>query len=744
MKEKPVTLELALEHGLTTEEYENICELLGRIPTFTELGLYSVMWSEHCSYKSSILELKTLPTQGKHVLAQAGEENAGLLDIGDGLAVCFKIESHNHPSAIEPYQGAATGVGGILRDIFTMGARPIAALNSLRFGPLSDPHQRDLMRGVVRGIGDYGNCFGVPTVAGEVYFDASYSGNPLVNAMAVGIVSVEAVARAAAKGNGNPVFIVGSSTGRDGIHGATFASEELSERSSERRPSVQIGDPFKEKLLMEATLELVASDALVGIQDMGAAGIVCSCTETAARGKVGIEIDVDKVPFREPDMIPYEICLSESQERMLVIIEKGKESIAKQIFDKWDLHAEPIGEVTEGGRFTVKRNEQIVADVPADSLVLGGGAPQNKRPSSKPINLDVHERFNPDHVPEPADYTKVLRKLLASPNIASKRWIFEQYDHTIGANTMTGPGLSDAAVIRVPGTQKALALTVDGNGKRVALNPRRGAELAVCEAALNVACAGGRPIGLTNCLNFANPMDEEIYYFFRETIAGMGQACRVLETPVTGGNVSFYNESENESVMPTPVIGMVGLLEDFSLATPTGFQEEGDFIALLGTQGKDLGGSEYLHLFHDLISGPVPVVNLERHKALLQLLKHLTDNRLIRSAHDISDGGLAVCLAEACMPKSLGAVLTFPWDLRPLEILFAENVSCVVVSVNGDLWGKFRDACKKFDTPVKMLGRVGGDDLAINDWLVLPVKEAENIYESVLPDIMEQVEELSV
>ncbi|MBU1707533.1 phosphoribosylformylglycinamidine synthase subunit PurL, partial [bacterium] len=387
---------------------------------------------------------------------------------------------------------------------------------------------------------------------------------------------------------------------------------------------------------------------------------------------------------------------------------------------------------------------KIVADVPADSLVLGGGAPRYKRPSSKPFELEIHERFNPDHVPEPTDYTKVLTKLLASPNIASKRWVFEQYDHTIGANTMVGPGLSDAAVIRVPGTQKALVLTVDGNGKRVALNPRRGAKLAVCEAALNVACTGGRPIGLTNCLNFGNPMNEEIYYFFREAVAGMGEACRALEIPVTGGNVSFYNESENKAVMPTPVIGMVGLLEDFSLATPMGFQEEGDFIALLGTQGKDLGGSEYLHLFHDLISGPVPETDFERHKALIQLLKYLSDNHLIRSAHDISDGGLAVCLAEACMPNSLGAVLTFPWDLRPVKTLFAENVSCVVISVNGDLWGKFRDACKRFDIPVKMLGRVGGEDIAINDWLVLSVKEAEEIYENTLPNIMEQVEEFSV
>ncbi|MBM3325204.1 MAG: phosphoribosylformylglycinamidine synthase subunit PurL, partial [Calditrichaeota bacterium] len=621
---------------------------------------------------------------------EAGEENAGLIDIGDGLAVCFKIESHNHPSAIEPYQGAATGVGGILRDIFTMGARPIAALNSLRFGPLSEPHQRSLFRGVVRGIGDYGNCFGVPTVAGEVYFDEGYAGNPLVNAMAVGIVAVEKIARAIARGAGNPVFIVGSSTGRDGIHGATFASEELSEQSAERRPSVQIGDPFKEKLLLEATLELIETGALVGIQDMGAAGITCSCSETAARGGSGIEIDVARVPLRETGMIPYEICLSESQERMLVILENGKEETARKIFEKWDLHAEPIGVVIEGDRFVVKENGRVAADVPAASLVLGGGAPQYARPYHKPLELEVHEQFDFAHLPEPADYSEVLKSLLASPNIASKRWVFEQYDHTIGAATAIGPGFSDAAVVRVPGTKKALALKVDGNARLVSLNPRRGAALTVCEAARNVACTGARPLGITNCLNFGNPLDEEVFYFFHETVAGMGEACRALELPVTGGNVSFYNESGGKAVPPTPVVGMVGLLEDVTQAVPSGFQEEGDFIALLGTLGPDLAGSEYLHVIHDLVTGMIPEVDFDRHKALLELLISLADNRLIRSAHDLSEGGLAVCLAEACMANRLGAVLTFPWEGRPLEVLFAESAPCVVVSVEGGNWAEFR------------------------------------------------------
>jgi phosphoribosylformylglycinamidine synthase len=744
VEEKSVTLELALEHGLSSEEYQQIRDLLGRTPTFTELGLYSVMWSEHCSYKSSIVELKTLPRRGERLLVEAGEENAGLVDIGDGLAVCFKIESHNHPSAIEPYQGAATGVGGILRDIFTMGARPIAALNSLHFGPLSEPHQRALMRGVVRGIGDYGNCFGVPTVAGEVYFDPGYSGNLLVNAMAVGVVSVHKIASAVAKGAGNPVFIVGSSTGRDGIHGATFASEELSERSSERRPSVQIGDPFKEKLLLEASLELIESGCLVGIQDMGAAGIVCSCTETAARGKAGIEIDVAKVPLREPGMIPYEICLSESQERMLVIVEKGREEVAKRIFEKWDLHAEPIGTVTESGRFVVKKNGQEVANVPASSLVLGGEAPQYVRPHRKPPELEAHERFDFDLLPDPTDCSEVLRRLLASPNIASKRWVFEQYDHTIGANTIIGPGHSDAAVVRVPGTEKALALSVDGSGRLVSLNPRRGAAFAVCEAARNIACSGARPLGLTNCLNFGNPLNEEVYYFFHEAVAGMGEACRALEIPVTGGNVSFYNEVNGQAILPTPVMGMVGILDDLTCAVPSGFQEEGDFVALLGTLGPDLGGSEYLSVIHGLATGALTPIDFERHKSVLELLADLADRHLIRSAHDLSEGGLAVCLAESCMANHMGAVLTFPWEGRPLEVLFAESAPCVVVSVRGSDWRDFREACAAHGVPVQMLGRVGMDSLIINHWIGLSIEEMERIYETTLPRIMEQVEELSI
>jgi phosphoribosylformylglycinamidine synthase len=731
-----VTLDLAREHGLTPEEFDQIQQLLGRLPTYVELGLYSVMWSEHCSYKNSILEIKRLPRRGPRSLVEAGEENAGVLDIGDGLAVCFKIESHNHPSAIEPYQGAATGVGGILRDVFTMGARPIAALNSLRFGPLTSARNRELMRGVVRGIADYGNCFGVPTVAGEIYFDPSYDENPLINAMAVGIVDTRKMARAAASGVGNPVFVVGSATGRDGIHGATFASEDLSEESAQRRPSVQIGDPFKEKLLLEATLELVESGVLVGIQDMGAAGIACSCSETAARGKSGIEFDVNRVSRREDGMNAYEVCLSESQERMLAVIEKGGEEVAQRIFAKWDLHADRAGRVIEGDRYVVLENGKVVADVPAASLVLGGGAPQYRAPYARPAHLDALLTFDPRHLPEPDDFTLVLERLLTSPNIASKRWVYEQYDHTIGANTRVGGGRSDAAVVRVPGTRKGLAMCVDCNARYVAVDPQRGTALAVMEAARNVACAGARPIGITNCLNFGNPLNPETYYFFHEAVTGIAEACKALDIPVTGGNVSFYNETRGNPVLPTPVIGMVGLLEDVTRALSIGFRDEGDFVALLGSLGPDLGASEYLSVMHGAFAGAPPRLDLESEIRLINLLGDLAEMQLLKSAHDVSDGGLAVTLAEMCMAGGLGCVLTFPWKGRPVETLFAESSGCAVVSVDHDSWRAFRVAADEHGVPVQILGRVGGDLLAINDWILAPVSHLEQVYESTIPDLM--------
>jgi phosphoribosylformylglycinamidine synthase subunit PurL len=735
----PVSLNTALEHGLTAAEFAQIQQLLGRVPTYVELGLYSVMWSEHCSYKNSILELKRLPRTGARVLVEAGEENAGVLDIGEGLCVVFKIESHNHPSAVEPYQGAATGVGGILRDIFTMGARPIAALNSLRFGPLTERRNRELMRGVVKGIGDYGNCFGVPTVGGEVWFDPSYGGNPLVNAMAVGIVARGKIARASASGTGNTVMVVGSATGRDGIHGATFASEDLSDASMERRPSVQIGDPFKEKLLLEATLELIDSGCLIGIQDMGAAGVACSCSETAARGKSGIEIDIDKITRRESRMNAYEVCLSESQERMLAIIERGSEAVAQRIFDKWDLHADVVGSVIEGNRFVVLEAGKIVADVPADSLVLGGGAPRYERPLQRPAHLDAMLAFDPTHLPEPESLNTVLERLLASPNIASKRWVYEQYDHTIGTNTRLGGGHSDAAVVRVPGTRRALAISCDCNARYVAIDPHRGAALAVFEAARNVACAGGVPIGITNCLNFGNPQNPENYYFFHHTISGLSDACTALGIPVTGGNVSFYNETAGRPVLPTPVIGMVGLLQDVDGCVSVGFKQEGDFIALLGSVGPDLGASEYLQTVHGVMAGAPPRLDIAAELNLIHCLGELADLRLLASAHDVAEGGLSVAVAESALAGGFGCVLTFPWKGRVVDTLFAESSACAVVSVRHEHWAAFRHVAERHSVPVQILGRAGGSKLVINDWISLDLADAEAIYESAIPRLMDDL-----
>jgi phosphoribosylformylglycinamidine synthase II len=564
MKEPEVTLELAIEHGLSEEEFERIKKILGRNPNYTELGCFSVMWSEHASYKNSIALLKTLPRSGKRLLVQAGEENAGLVDIGDGLAIAFKIESHNHPSAVEPYQGAATGVGGILRDIFTMGARPIAALDSLRFGNLDNPKTKYLLNGVIKGIGDYGNCFGVPTVAGEVYFEEAYQDNCLVNAMAVGIVKTNRIAKAVAKGKGNPVFIVGSSTGRDGIHGATFASVELTEESESRRSNVQVGDPFAEKLLLEATLEIIKKDLVVGIQDMGAAGIICSTSEMSARGKSGMRINLDLVPLRESGMTAYEILLSESQERMLVVGKKGCEEEIKKVFEKWDLQCVQIGEVIEEDLLEFYKDGKLVANIPASSLVLGGGAPVYYRESKKPDYIDKLSNVNFDDLPEIKDLNSVLLKLLSSPNITNKSWIYHQYDYTVGTNTVIKPGC-DSAVIRIKKTNKAIAIKTDCNGRYVYLNPKRGTMIAVAEAARNVACSGAIPIAITNCLNFGNPYDPEIYWQFKEAIEGMREACIEFDTPVTGGNVSFYNESNNYTVYPTPVIGMLGLIEDVQL-----------------------------------------------------------------------------------------------------------------------------------------------------------------------------------
>jgi phosphoribosylformylglycinamidine synthase len=757
MSDPIVNLNLAKELGLLEVEYNRIIEILGRTPTYTELGIYSVMWSEHCSYKNSILELKKLPRSGGRLLVSAGEENAGLVDIGDGLAVAFKIESHNHPSAVEPYQGAATGVGGILRDIFTMGARPIAALNSLRFGVITTPNPplikegsfnggvdrtKYLFKYVVKGIGDYGNCFGVPTVSGEVYFDESYTDNPIVNAMAVGIVKHNEVARAVAKGKGNPVFIVGSSTGRDGIHGATFASEEISEASESKRPSVQVGDPFTEKLLLEASLELIKSGVVVGMQDMGAAGITCSTSEMSAKGNTGMEINLDLVPVREENMSAYEIMLSESQERMLVIIEKGKEDKALEIFDKWDLNCVKIGQVTGDGRLKVHYKGNLEADVPAETLVLGGGAPVYKREYKEPEYLKELRNFDVDLIIESKNYNEVLLQLLSSPNIANKNWVYEQYDTQVRTNTVVLPGC-DASVVRIKGTNKALAMKTDCNGRYVYLNPYRGAMIAVCEAARNVACTGAKPLAVTNCLNFGNPYKPEVFWQFKEAVRGMGDACRILNTPVTGGNVSFYNESPDYAVYPTPTIGMVGLVEDVNNITTSYFKNEGDVIAVIGKQSSvndGLGGSEYLKLIHGKVCGDAPEVDPNYEKKLIDLLTEFSLKNLINSAHDISEGGLAVALAECCIMNRnnvLGCSVNFDFNYRTDLELFNESQSRVIISFNKSNAEIIISLCKKSGVSFTLAGITGGDSCKINNAIDIKLNVIFDAYYSTIAKIMD-------
>jgi phosphoribosylformylglycinamidine synthase len=737
--EPPVDEQLAIEHGLSSEEYARILEILGRTPSFTELGLFSVMWSEHCSYKSSIKVLKTLPMSGGRLLVSAGEENAGLVDIGDGMAVAFKIESHNHPSAVEPYQGAATGVGGIMRDIFTMGARPIACLDSLRFGDLNDSHNRFLLDHVVLGIADYGNCLGIPTVGGEVVISDAYAGNPLVNAMSVGVVRHDHVASAVAKGPGNPVYIVGSKTGRDGIHGATFASEELSEESESRKSNVQVGDPFTEKLLLEATLELTRRSFLVGIQDMGAAGITCSCSEMAAKGEAGIRLNLDRVPLRESGMIPYEIMLSESQERMLVVIQKGFEKELKDIFERWELDCTPIGEVTDTGNLVVFYKRRKVTDVPCQELVLGGGAPQYTMPAQKPAYLEQARRLDIEALPEPKNYNRILLRLLARPNIAHKGFIFEQYDSTVRTNTVLGPG-ADAAIIRVKGTRKALALCTDGNGRFTYLDPSTGGKIAVAEAARNVVCTGATPVAVTNCLNFGNPNDPEIYYQFREAVAGIGEACRHFNTPVTGGNVSFYNENPHGAVYPTPVIGMLGLIEDQNHVTTPGFKQEGDFIVVLGSINGELGGSEYLEMQHGLVAGDPPAINLETEMHVQGTCLGAIREGLVHSAHDISDGGLAVCLVESLLaaPEGLGAEIHITRRMRNDEMLFGESQSTIIITVAEiDLLPLQRIAMDD-QVPCITVGRVTDDGrLKINDLIDLGRNKIHDTYMGSFADIMQ-------
>lgn len=683
------TVETAKQLGLTETEFEHIVKIMGRTPNFTELSIFSVMWSEHCSYKNSIKWLKTLPREGKSLLVGAGEENAGLVDIGEGLACAFKIESHNHPSAIEPYQGAATGVGGIHRDIFTMGARPIAALNSLRFGNINQKRTRHLMDGVVRGIGDYGNCFGVPTVGGETYFMDCYNQNILVNAMSAGIVKVGETVSARADGPGNPVFIVGSATGKDGIHGATFASADLTEDSAEDLPAVQVGDPFQEKLLLEATLEAIQTGAIVGMQDMGAAGITCSTSEMSAKSKTGMRIDLDKVPTRQTDMKPFEILLSESQERMLIVCHKGQEEKLLAIFDKWDLECAQIGEVTDTGRLEYFKHGQLVADVPAHSLVLGGGAPVYDRTYKEPKYIKEINKFNPSIIKKPKNYSEVAKRIVRSPNIASKRWIYEQYDSMVRTNTMTTNRHSDASVVRVKGTNKALVLTVDCNSSYVYANPYVGTMIAVAEAARNIVCSGGEPMAITNCLNFGNPYSPGVYWQFVEAIRGMGDACNKFGTPVTGGNVSFYNqtvlESKNVPVYPTPTIGMMGVLKNHKNQMTLDFKQAGDVIYMLGTPTSDINSSEYLRLIHGVKHSPAPVFDIDEELALQRALKRIIKKDMIQSAHDISEGGLFITLLESAMINDLGFDIETDFNFRKDAYLFGESQSRVVVSVKEEM-----------------------------------------------------------
>jgi phosphoribosylformylglycinamidine synthase II len=702
-------------HGIKPDEYDRIVTLLGREPNLLELGLFSVMWSEHCSYKSSRIHLKTLPTTGPRVVQGPGE-NAGAVDIGDGMCAVFKIESHNHPSFIEPYQGAATGVGGIIRDIFTMGARPIALLNALRFGSLDTPLARRIFEGVVAGIGGYGNSIGIPTIGGEIYFDRRYAGNPLVNVLCLGLAHKDDIVKGAAKGDGNPVFYVGAKTGRDGIHGATMASAEFDEKSAEKRPAVQVGDPFMEKLLMEACLEVMRTGAVVGIQDMGAAGLTCATSEMSSRGGTGMDVEVTLVPQRESGMVPYEIMLSESQERMLLVVEKGREREVQDVFDKWDLHAEQIGTVTTTGRVRLYEQGVLVADVPTRALTDEG--PVYRRPTTEPEWQRRLQQLHFDGIGPPVPADRAFDTLIASPVIASKRWAYRQYDHTVGTNTIALPGAS-AGVARVKGTTRALAVSVDCNGRFCYLDPYRGAMLAVAESARNVACSGGEPIGATNNLNFGNPERPEIMWQLAEAIRGIGDACRFLNIPITGGNVSLYNETEGEAIYPTPVLGIVGLIEDSSRIATRLFRSSGAAVVVLGDGLGELGGSEYLACLHDTVAGPAPALDLAREKALQQLVVRAIREKLVESAHDCAEGGLAVTLAECCFDTPFGvtadiaATDNVPAAFRVQAALFGESASRVVVSVRPEKVDPLRALAGQLGVPLHVIGATGGDRITL-------------------------------
>jgi phosphoribosylformylglycinamidine synthase II len=731
------TTETAKDLGLIPEEFERIKEILGRVPNFTELSIFSVMWSEHCSYKNSITWLKTLPKDGPRMLAKAGEENAGLVDLGDGIGCAFKIESHNHPSALEPYQGAATGVGGINRDIFTMGARPIAQLNSLRFGDLKLDRTKWLIKGVVKGIGDYGNAFGIPTVGGELFFDDCYNVNPLVNAMSAGIVKAGETVSATSYGVGNPVYIVGSATGKDGIHGAAFASKDITEDSVNDLPSVQVGDPFQEKLLLEATLEVIKTGAVVGMQDMGAAGIICSNSEMSAKGEHGMRIDLDKVPTRQDHMKPYEILLSESQERMLIVVHKGREKEVEAVFDKWDLNCAIIGEVTDTKRLVYYMNGEMVADVPADDLVLGGGAPVYTREYSEPAYYKKNQQFKIEDVKEPVDLTEVAEHLISHPNIASKRWVTKQYDSMVGVSTMTTNRPCDAAVVNVRGTDKAIALTVDCNSRYVYADPQKGCAIAVAEAARNITCAGGEPVAITNCLNFGNPYKPEVYWQFVGAIKGMSEACIKFETPVTGGNVSFYNQSSDEGpVFPTPTIGMLGVLDDKSTITTSDFKQPGDLIYLIGESVNDIASSQYLASYHKILSAPAPYFDLDKEYAMHQVVKQLIKHKVIQSAHDVSDGGLFITLTESAMPNGLGFEIESDSAIRKDAFLFGEAQGRVVVSISPEEQERFIELMATSEVEFSLLGTVSNGYLTVDEESFGNIVDIKLVYDNVLHVIL--------
>jgi phosphoribosylformylglycinamidine synthase II len=731
------TQDNAKELGLRPEEFEKIIEILGRTPNFTELSIFSVMWSEHCSYKNSITWLKTLPKDGPRMLAKAGEENAGMVDLGDGIACVFKIESHNHPSALEPYQGAATGVGGINRDIFTMGARPIAQLNSLRFGDINHPKTQWLIKGVVKGIGDYGNAFGIPTVGGEVFFDECYHVNPLVNAMSAGIVKVGETASATSYGVGNPVYIVGSATGKDGINGASFASKDISADSVNDLPAVQVGDPFQEKLLLEASLEVIQTGAVIGMQDMGAAGIICSNSEMSAKGEHGMRIDLDKVPTRQQNMLPFEILLSESQERMLIVVEKGKEALVEAVFDKWDLNCAIIGEVTDTKRLEYYMNGELVANVPADDLVLGGGAPVYEREYKEPAYYKEYQKFNIDDVKEPIDLKEVAQHLTSHPNIASKRWVTNQYDSMVGTANMTTNKPSDAAVVSIKNTDKAIVLTVDCNSRYVNADPEKGCAIAVAEAARNITCAGGEPVAITNCLNFGNPYVPEVYWQFVGAIKGMSSACIKFETPVTGGNVSFYNQSSDEGpVFPTPTIGMLGVMDDVSNMMTLDFKNEGDLIYLIGESQNDIASSQYLASYHKITKSPAPYFDLDKEYEMHQVIKKLILNKLVQSVHDVADGGLYITLLESAMPNGLGFEIETDSDFRKDAFLFGEAQGRVIISVSTENQEAFVEFMATVDTDFSLLGTVNNGDIIIDEETFVNVKEAKHTFDNVLHDIL--------